>query len=100
MKDLFQPIDEEDIRRILSKFSYSDREAFDSLMNDDSPDIDLEKRKLLKRNFETGYRLNKRNNYKVPCKGLRCEEYDQLFSEEKGYDHCPGINLRVTSNHT
>lgn len=72
-------------------------------MNDDNPDIDFEKRKLLKRNFENSYHLNnKRNNFGVPCKGLRCEQYDQLqevsndlSSDEDGDDRCPGTLYHI-----
>lgn len=98
MKNFFQPLNEADIRQILSQFSRSDREALDSLMNDDSPNIDVDKRQLLKRNFENNYHLNKRNNYNVHCKGLNCEESDQipmsneLISEDDSYNRCPGTN--------
>lgn len=73
-------------------------------MNDEDPDIDIDKRQLLKQNFENSYHLNKRHNFRLPCKGLRCEEYDQVpmsrefLSEEDSYNHCPGYNtadLRV-----
>lgn len=101
-KNLFQPLNEADIRQILSQFSRSDREALDSLMNDESPNIDVDKRQLLKRNFENNYHLNKRNNYNVHCKGVNCEESNQspvsseFISEDDSYNRCPGTNQ--TSN--
>lgn len=93
------PLNEEDIRQILPKLSHSQHEALDSLMNDDGPNIDVDKRQLLKQNFENSFHLHKRHNFKVPCTGMRCEEYDQVpvsresLAEEDGYNHCPGTHV-------
>ncbi|KAJ6625034.1 hypothetical protein Bhyg_16396 [Pseudolycoriella hygida] len=73
-----EPLRDNEIRQILSEFSESDRNALDSLINDES----LDKRQFLKQNFENGYHLNKRNNYKVLCTGRRCERRDE-------HNHCP-----------
>lgn len=84
------------MRHILSKLSNSDREALDKLMNDKTSFIDVNKRELLKRNFENNYHLNKRNNFKIHCKGLNCEEYDDIpdnkeaHFDEDTYNQCPG----------
>lgn len=66
-------------------------------MNNKITSIDVDKRESLKRNFENDYHLNKRNNFKIHCKGLRCEEYDdspvnkESLSDEDTYNQCPGI---------
>lgn len=89
---------EADARQILSKFSNSDREALNSLMNNEGPYIDVDKRQSLKQNFENSYHLNKRNNFKVPCKGVECENDDQnsVLSEDDGYNYCPGTDTLKT----
>lgn len=94
-------MDDEDIKQILSKFSDSDREALDRLMNEKITTFGVDKRELLKRNFENNFHFNKRNNrennFKMHCKGLRCEEYDQIplrnepLFEEDTYNQCPGM---------
>ncbi|XP_037033363.1 uncharacterized protein LOC119072275 [Bradysia coprophila] len=89
-----EPFSEADIRKIFSQLSTSDRQDFDGLMNGESPKIDVNKRHLLKQNFENSFHLNKRHDGKM-CNGLECDEYNQLdrikqpISEEDSYDSCP-----------
>lgn len=89
-------MNEADIKTILSAFSNAEHEALDKLINGEMPTIDVDKRELLRRNFENNYHLNKRNGYKVHCKGLSCDGYDRipfkrgLTSEEENYNEFGG----------
>lgn len=63
-------------------------------MNDESPTIDVNKRQLLKQNFENSFHLNKRNNGKM-CTGLGCGEYNQFDVDKQSNsedDKCPGMS--------
>lgn len=92
-------MNEADIREILSQFSESDRDAFDSLMNDQSVNIDVNKRHLLRQNFENNFHLNKRNNFKLPCTGFHCNGNDRALNSDdflSNGNNCPG-NTNVLS---
>lgn len=84
-------MDEDAIREILSQFSDSDRMAFDGLMNDKN--IDVNKRQLLKQNFENNFHLRKRNN--IRCTGPGCDEYEQIPVDDQ-MDNCPGIRIFIS----